>query len=147
MKPVGHVLYGIWFYVVLVFRCFHFLQFLVRGFSCSRDFPCSEKGEPDANGVICIFVAVMCLSGTCWGKRIAEQHLYADWFIDCIMFDVPERILIRFQDKCLYHYQGQCIPYCLSIMSVMVLSLHGPLVFRSLSIWIWLCLFGNCKRM
>lgn len=43
------------------------------------------------------------------------------------MFDVPERILIRFQDKCLYHCQGQCIPYCLSIMSVMVLSLHGPL--------------------
>lgn len=44
--------------MVLVFRCFHFLQFLVRGFSCSRDFPCSEKVEPDANGVICIFVAV-----------------------------------------------------------------------------------------
>lgn len=43
------------------------------------------------------------------------------------MFDVPERILIRFQDNCLYHYEGQCSPCCLSIMSVMVLCLHGPL--------------------
>lgn len=44
------------------------------------------------------------------------------------MFDVPERILIRFQDKCLYHYWKDSVvhvdyQFCL----VMVLSLHGPL--------------------
>lgn len=44
------------------------------------------------------------------------------------MFDVPERILIRFQDKCLYHYwKDSVVHVAYQFCLVMVLSLHGPL--------------------
>lgn len=44
------------------------------------------------------------------------------------MFDVPERILIRFQDKCLYHYwKDSVVHVAYQFCLVMVFSLHGPL--------------------
>lgn len=44
------------------------------------------------------------------------------------MFDGPERILIRFQDKCLYHYwKDSVVHVAYQFCLVMVLSLHGPL--------------------
>lgn len=44
------------------------------------------------------------------------------------MFDVPERILIRFQDKCLYHYwKDSVVHIAYQFCLVMVFSLHGPL--------------------
>lgn len=44
------------------------------------------------------------------------------------MFDVPERILIRFQNKCLYHYwKDSVVHVAYQFCLVMVLSLHGPL--------------------
>lgn len=58
------------------------------------------------------------------------------------MFDVPERILIRFQDKCLYHYwKDSVVHVAYQFCLVMVLSLHGPLfskfVHLNLIILIW----------
>lgn len=47
------------------------------------------------------------------------------------MFDGPERILIRFQDKCLYHYwKDSVVHVAYQLCLVMVLSLHGPLFFK-----------------
>lgn len=73
LKPFGHVLSEIRFHVVWFFRYFHFLQFLVCGFSWFCDFLVQKKLRPDANGLICIFAAIYVCLAHVEGKELQNN--------------------------------------------------------------------------